>query len=1484
MNGGVNYLKFLISGDSSQLDSELKKSKRTVTGYVDDISSSVGKLTTAFGGLLAGISVAGVVGKLVSVQREFDVLNSSLTTVTGSSAAAAREMAWIKDFAKETPYGLAQATEGFVKMKALGLNPTRESLTSFGNTASAMGKDLMQMIEAVADASTGEFERLKEFGVKSAKEGENVKFTFQGVTTTVRNSSEEITAYLESIGNNQFASAMSERAKTLDGAIAALGDSWDELFRTVNQNNTGGFIYDSVTLANGALEDLNTILQASNDVMSDGATAGGAYKTVQEGLATVFETVAVLGTNVKYVLTGVGTELGGLAAQAAAVLRGDFEGAAEIRRQMVTDAENARIKVDTQTEAILSARKRAADAIAAKPAAGSDLASLADSVNGYKPQTVTDASLKGMADSLLKSSAGFKSAAESMSEVSKKGDEIRAMLKRLKEQDLGDSPQAKQLEDRLVGVKEKLKSMAEKADGGAKSTKQLQTAYGNFLSSLEEKIALETVDLENGKKATESEKLRIKFQQELQGSLKGLTAAQKASVTAKLDELEALEKQNQLRKEFLQLAELERTRRLEAFRAAEQTVGGLLEGNKQLREEIELIGLSATQQQAITMARQQAVIAVKEQHLAEMERASDSTGFMSREQIALQQEIELLKERLALTSLKYARETSATATAASVSEWQRGVEQIGQSLSDQLMSGGRGFGEYLKNLGRTLVFKPVIQAIVQPVGGFVANMMGVPNGGGAVGSGLGAVNDLSSLYSAFSGGLVSTVGGAIGSLGATFGSSALTSIAAGMKGSTLAAGLAGPTTAGATGAMGLGSAIGAALPWVAGGLAVASLLGGVFDHKSTQEYGGTAMYSAARGTQTSSAGGAFGTGFGGVAAHDQILANVAGISKSIVDALDSTAKSFGKTVGYEAAAGFASDFGDDATWGGLRIALGGKDIVNWNDNRQTRWAPKEFASGDEGYKQYLQAVATDVRSALLGMDLPGWANQLVSAATDLDTINAALQQVAAVRTMFDSLGRSMQMFAGISGDLQTQLIKASGSVDALSSNVGAFYQGFYTEQERMGGAQRQLRESLSGLGIGIDPAFGDYAKEQFRATVEAAMAGGQGELAAQLLALSGSFATVADYAQKAAADSVARLNEIMGQQHMLWADLAEAEGDYATAAQRRYWIETAGMTQAEQAAYDYIAAIRQQVSAAQQLKQLSDTRWSLENDLLSAQGNTSEVARRQRERDLAEMTKGLDAEQAAKVTAAYDYNVALRAQIETQRLASEAAQQAAQAQQAAAEQIRSSWQSIGDSVVNEINRIRGLVVGDSSMGLDYYQAQFAIATGQARAGDQTAASKLAEISQAMLGVAQSGALSMFELQRLRATTASSLEDTLDELQKKFGISVAVPQFAGGGLHGGGLRIVGETGWELEATGPSRIWNQQQIGQALSGGGGNAELVAAVNRLTAENAKLADRLAAIESNTGGLLEITDNKSEGGNADRVEIMNIEELAKAIVREMA
>lgn len=240
----------------TDMDRASKIAQRRAKEMESAFDRMAGKITGAFSGLLAGVTVAATATKLVEVQRQFDVLNASLVTVTGSSKGAATEFAWIKEFAAQTPFDLAQVTDAFIKMKAFGLDASEAALRSYGNTASAMGKSLNQMIEAVADAATGEFERLKEFGIRAAKQGDQVTFTFRGVSKTIKASSEEITQYLKNIGDNDFAGAMAERTKTLDGAISNLGDTWDELFRTINNAGVGALIFDATALATQGIQNL----------------------------------------------------------------------------------------------------------------------------------------------------------------------------------------------------------------------------------------------------------------------------------------------------------------------------------------------------------------------------------------------------------------------------------------------------------------------------------------------------------------------------------------------------------------------------------------------------------------------------------------------------------------------------------------------------------------------------------------------------------------------------------------------------------------------------------------------------------------------------------------------------------------------------------------------------------------------------------------------------------------------------------------------------------------------------------------------------------------------------------------------------------------------------------------------------------------------------------------------------------------------------
>jgi hypothetical protein len=105
------------------------------------------------------------------------------------------------------------------------------------------------MIEAVADAATGEFERLKEFGIRASKAGDEVTFTFRGVSTTVKNTAADVQQYLQTIGSVQFAGGLERQAATLDGSFSNLGDAWDR-FQDRLLNDQGS---KSVQLAYGSI-------------------------------------------------------------------------------------------------------------------------------------------------------------------------------------------------------------------------------------------------------------------------------------------------------------------------------------------------------------------------------------------------------------------------------------------------------------------------------------------------------------------------------------------------------------------------------------------------------------------------------------------------------------------------------------------------------------------------------------------------------------------------------------------------------------------------------------------------------------------------------------------------------------------------------------------------------------------------------------------------------------------------------------------------------------------------------------------------------------------------------------------------------------------------------------------------------------------------------------------------------------------------------
>lgn len=194
------------------------------------------------GGVIGGAGLA--IGKnMLDTTASFEKSLTILKTVEGSGEKAQKSFGWIQDFAQRTPFELQQVTDAFVRMRAYGMDPIRgDALRVLGDTASAMGKDVMDAVEAVADALTGENERLKEFGIKGAKQGGKITYEYtnragkQMRKTVDANNRAMIQSTLLAIWNEKYKGAMDEQSKTWNGMVSNLKDSWARFAYMVMQS------------------------------------------------------------------------------------------------------------------------------------------------------------------------------------------------------------------------------------------------------------------------------------------------------------------------------------------------------------------------------------------------------------------------------------------------------------------------------------------------------------------------------------------------------------------------------------------------------------------------------------------------------------------------------------------------------------------------------------------------------------------------------------------------------------------------------------------------------------------------------------------------------------------------------------------------------------------------------------------------------------------------------------------------------------------------------------------------------------------------------------------------------------------------------------------------------------------------------------------------------------------------------------------------
>jgi len=300
---------------------------KVVKDELDNVSSGVGRADThleSFTKRVADMAHAAVglyavdkafeaiyksVKSLVDVSSTFEDLNATLITIEGSSKKASKSMEWITDFTKSTPYQLEQVTQSFIKLKSYGIEPTDSTLKILGDTASAMGKQIDQAVEAMADAVMGENERLKEFGIKSSIQGDKIAYTWSDASgrlkhIVIQNNAKIIQSTLNSIFNSKYAGAMEKRSQTFTGMLSNMSDNWT-LFQK-DLMDDGAFKYLELIIK-GVSENLS---KSYKDILDneDKFTEGfnGNLKNLVLGvgtLANAFEGIAIFAQTAFYTVS-----------------------------------------------------------------------------------------------------------------------------------------------------------------------------------------------------------------------------------------------------------------------------------------------------------------------------------------------------------------------------------------------------------------------------------------------------------------------------------------------------------------------------------------------------------------------------------------------------------------------------------------------------------------------------------------------------------------------------------------------------------------------------------------------------------------------------------------------------------------------------------------------------------------------------------------------------------------------------------------------------------------------------------------------------------------------------------------------------------------------------------------------------------------------------------------------------------------------------
>lgn len=308
-------LKFLASGSK-----KASKALKTTGDSADEGSKKVNHLSGALKTFISVAAILATVKKGIGIASEFEDYKNTLEVVMKDTKKAGDMFQWAVKTANKTPFDTKDMIEGTVRLTSYGIS-AKKTMGYIGDMAAVMNTDLMQAVEAVSDAQTGELERLKQYGITKqmiVDQANSMKLNgvvnAKGQITDIDNFNKALFALMK----NKFDGGMEKKSKTFSGALSTISGVINTSMASIMGIGMDGKIVENSifdTLKDGALSLANSLVKLQEtgelarwgeEIATSLKTAGEFTKEYGEDILFVAKTVAVL-MGVWKTITVIGT-------------------------------------------------------------------------------------------------------------------------------------------------------------------------------------------------------------------------------------------------------------------------------------------------------------------------------------------------------------------------------------------------------------------------------------------------------------------------------------------------------------------------------------------------------------------------------------------------------------------------------------------------------------------------------------------------------------------------------------------------------------------------------------------------------------------------------------------------------------------------------------------------------------------------------------------------------------------------------------------------------------------------------------------------------------------------------------------------------------------------------------------------------------------------------------------------------------------------